>query len=73
MGSASAGTDFTTTFYLTLGDKTCDIYLNDTAYWRNIPSRVWEYAVGGYQVIKKWLSYREQEVLGHALTEETSP
>ena len=23
--------------------------------------------IGGYQVLKKWLSYREQEVLGRAL------
>jgi hypothetical protein len=29
---------------------------------------VWEYTIGGYQVIKKWLSYRESELLGRALT-----
>ena len=29
--------------------------------------RVWDYTFGGYQVIKKWLSYREQPVLGRAL------
>ena len=44
---------------ITLGDRTCDVYLNDVAYWKNIPLRVWEYTIGGYQVIKKWLSYRE--------------
>jgi hypothetical protein len=53
-----------------LGEKTCDIYLNDSAYWSNIPSKVWDYTIGGYQVIKKWLSYREQRVLGRALTKE---
>ena len=47
-----------------LGPTTCDVYLNDTAYWKNIPANVWEYFIGGYQVIKKWLSYREQELLG---------
>ncbi|HSK73346.1 MAG TPA: hypothetical protein VK892_16720 [Pyrinomonadaceae bacterium] len=26
-----------------------------------------EYTIGGYQVIKKWLSYRESELLGRAL------
>jgi hypothetical protein len=26
--------------------------------------------IGGYQVIKKWLSYREQELLGRALKSE---
>jgi hypothetical protein len=51
-----------------LGDKTCDVYLNDSAYWSNIPIRVWEYAIGGYQVIKKWLSYREKPLLGRPLT-----
>src|SRR5208337_2672331 len=51
-----------------LGTTTRDIYLNDTAYWRNVPARVWEYTIGGYQVIKKWLSYRERDLLGRALT-----
>jgi hypothetical protein len=53
-----------------LGEKTCDVSLNGTAYWRNIPLNVWEYYIGGYQVIKKWLSYRELELLGRALTPE---
>ena len=43
------------------------MYLNSLAYWKNIPARVWEYTIGGYQVIKKWLSYREREILGRAL------
>lgn len=51
-----------------LGSVTYDVYLNDIAYWRNIPRNVWEYTLGGYQVIKKWLSYREHGVLGRALT-----
>jgi hypothetical protein len=44
-----------------------DVYLNERAYWANIPARVWAYTLGGYQVIKKWLSYREYRVLGRAL------
>jgi hypothetical protein len=51
-----------------LGESTYDIYLNDVAYWRNIPEKVWNYYIGGYQVIKKWLSYREQPLLGRPLT-----
>lgn len=35
------------------GSATFDIYLNEIAFWRNIPTRVWEYTLGGYQVIKK--------------------
>ena len=50
-----------------LGDMTFDIYLNDVAYWRNVPAAVWTYKLGGYQVLKKWLSYREQKVLGRPL------
>lgn len=53
-----------------LGEKTLDVYLNGAAYWRNIPLNVWEYSIGGYQVIKKWLSYREYEILGRALKPE---
>ena len=51
-----------------LGATTFDIYLNDKAYWKNIPANVWSYTLGGYQVIKKWLSYREFALLGRALT-----
>ena len=47
-----------------------DIYLNDLVYWQNIPIKVWEYTIGGYQVIKKWLSYREKKILGRDLTVE---
>ena len=53
-----------------LGKNTCDIYLNNTAFWKNIPVKVWEYTIGGYQVIKKWLSYRERDILGRGLTME---
>jgi hypothetical protein len=53
-----------------LGETTCDVFLNDAAYWRNIPRNVWECTIGGYQVIKKWLSYRENDILGRALKPE---
>ena len=53
-----------------LGNTTFDVYLNDRAFWRNVPAAVWNYKLGGYQVLKKWLSYREQKVLGRALKPE---
>ena len=53
-----------------LGDTTFDIYLNDRAYWRNVPAAVWRYKLGGYQVLKKWLSYRERDILGRPLHPE---
>ena len=53
-----------------LGETTFDIYLNDRAYWRNIPTEIYHYKLGGYQVLKKWLSYREHAILNRALTLE---
>ena len=53
-----------------LGDRTFDVYLNREAFWRNVPAAVWDYRLGGYQVLKKWLSYREQKVLGRKLRTE---
>ena len=53
-----------------LGETTFDVYLNERAYWRNVPAAVWDYQLGGYQVLKKWLSYRESKVLGRLLLPE---
>ncbi len=53
-----------------LGAKTHDVYLNGIAYWKNVPEKVWDYTIGGYQVMKKWLSYREHTLLGRDLTME---
>ena len=50
-----------------LGETTFDVHLNGEAFWRNVPSAIWDYRLGGYQVLKKWLSYREQRVLGRSL------
>ena len=53
-----------------LGDATIDVHLNGDAFWRNVPSAVWDYRLGGYQVLKKWLSYREHKVLSRRLSAE---
>ena len=29
---------------------------------------MWRYKLGGYQVLKKWLSYRERNILARPLT-----
>ena len=52
---------------LAVGETTFDVYLNDNAFWRNVPAAVWRYKLGGYQVLKKWLSYRERDLLGRPL------
>ncbi len=50
-----------------LGGTCFDVYLNEVAHWRCVPKRVWTYTIGGYQVMKKWLSYRERPLLGRDL------
>ena len=53
-----------------LGATTFDVYLNDRAFWRNVPAAAWRYRLGGYQILKKWLSYRERDILRRPLTLE---
>ncbi len=50
-----------------LDDEALDVYLNPLCYWKNVPRLVWEFTLGGYQVLKKWLSYREYELLNRPL------
>ncbi|EUA17436.1 adenine specific DNA methyltransferase domain protein [Mycobacterium xenopi 3993] len=55
-----------------LGEQLLDIYLNEHVRWRGIPAAVWDYKIGGFQVLRKWLSYREKRVLGRDMSiEET--
>jgi hypothetical protein len=56
--------------FLLLGSKTFDVYLNDVAYWSNVPEKVWDFTIGGYQILKKWLSYREQKLIGRPLKKD---
>ena len=58
-----------------LGPTTYDVFLNNKVYWSNVPSAVWEYTLGGCQVIKKWLGYREKgtkekPVFGSSITKD---
>ena len=41
------------------GESTGDLFINDRVCLRNVPQVVWEYQLGGYPVIKKWLGYRD--------------
>lgn len=45
-----------------------DVHLNDVAFLSGVPTAVWDFTIGGYQVLKKWLSYRDFEVTGRELT-----
>ena len=53
-----------------LGETIFDIHLNGIAFWRNVPAAVWHYKLGGYRVLKKWLSYRESAILNRPLRPE---
>ncbi len=54
----------------TRGEGCLDIHLNVTTRWKDVPEPVWTYTLGGYQVLKKWLSYRESALLGRPLTSD---
>lgn len=45
-----------------------DIYLNDHARWRGVPGAAWDYKIGGFQVLRKWLSYRDKRAFSRDLT-----
>lgn len=49
-----------------------DVYLNADTLWSCVPLPAWEFRIGGFQVLKKWLSYREHgegpPLLGRSLT-----
>ena len=53
---------------IALGDNAVDVYLNDGTRWATVPEDVWNLTLGGYPVLKKWLSYRDESVLGRPLT-----
>jgi hypothetical protein len=52
-----------------LGATTRDVWMNGASYWRNVPEKVWELSIGGYQALKKWLSYREHSIIERPLSE----
>ncbi|MCX6554536.1 MAG: hypothetical protein NTZ12_05905, partial [Candidatus Aminicenantes bacterium] len=39
--------------------KTGNVFINNSQYFSNIPLEVWEYQIGGYQVMAKWLKDRK--------------
>jgi len=39
------------------------VYINKTQYFEGIPSDVWTYQIGGYQVCDKWLKDRKERIL----------
>jgi hypothetical protein len=46
---------------------TGDLYWSGSAFWKNVLREVYAYSLGGYPVLKMWLSYRHKDILGRAL------
>ena len=45
------------------GGKTGRVYINSTQYFDGVPLEVWNFYVGGYQVLHKWLKDRKGRTL----------
>lgn len=41
------------------------VYINKNQYFDNISDEIWNYSIGGYQVLDKWLRSRKGEKLSH--------
>ena len=39
------------------------VYINKTQYFEGVEPEVWEYQIGGYQVLDKWLKDRKKRIL----------
>lgn len=48
------------------------VWLNGKIKWYPVPSRAWEYRIGGFQPPKKWLSYRVEKIINRPLTADES-
>ena len=45
--------------------KDSKIYINDTQYFENVPKNIWNFWIGGYKVLDKWLKSRQGNKLSH--------
>jgi hypothetical protein len=43
------------------GERTGDLFINDDAYFADVPELIWNFQLGGYPVLKKWLGYRQAD------------
>ena len=44
-------------------NATCNIFINQTQYFANVPQVAWEFYIGGYQPAQKWLKDRKGRTL----------
>lgn len=43
------------------GDRTGDLFISGQVHFGHVPEAVWQYQLGGYPVLKKWLGYRQAD------------
>jgi len=48
---------------VTYDDNNQRVYINKTQYFEGVPSEVWDFHIGGYQVAEKWLKDRKGRTL----------
>ena len=41
------------------------VYINKTQHFEGVEPDVWEFHIGGYQVLQKWLKYRKGRALSY--------
>jgi Type ISP C-terminal specificity domain len=51
--------------YRAVKDQPGRVYINKTQYFEGVPSEVWNFHIGGYQVCHKWLKDRKDRVLSY--------
>ncbi len=50
------------------GESTNNVFWNAECYWANVPNDVWNFLIGGFPVLRKWLEDRRRAKLGRNLT-----
>ena len=43
---------------LTYSESQNRVYINNTQYFEGVTQEIWNYHIGGYQILSKWLRYR---------------
>lgn len=46
-------------------DEPGRVYINNSQYFENVPTEVWDFHIGGYQVCEKWLKDRKGRALSY--------
>jgi len=59
------GTNLVTQIRFMESETNSRVWINETQYFEGIPLEVWNFHIGGYQVLEKWLKDRKGRTLSH--------